>query len=90
MSTNTLERPVQLASACEYKIEKSVPITGSRQRARKYPFPDMEIGDSFYVPAGSRPVEALRNSINASSRLCKPAVFTTRRHGNGVRVWRIA
>jgi len=38
----------------EFRIEKGVPLPGKGGAggARKYPFPDMEVGDSFPIPQG--------------------------------------
>jgi hypothetical protein len=65
------------------KIDKQIPIPNGRN---KYPFAEMEIGDSFFV--------ANVRSSNIQLRYYKPKQFTRRsvvKDGvQGVRVWRIA
>ncbi|KKK57043.1 hypothetical protein LCGC14_3058470 [marine sediment metagenome] len=46
-----------------YKIEKNIPIPKSRWRERKYPFPKMKIGDSFFVPLNGRKTKRVQPSI---------------------------
>lgn len=70
----------------EYKIEKGVPIAkvgGIGQNGSKYPFAEMDVGDSFAGPKLVRP---------AAFAYAKEhhVTFKTRTEGDGVRVWRIA
>ena len=67
-----------------YQIEKDVPMP----RRGKYPFSEMEIGDSFSVPAEDR-LRLASSASRASARLgCK---FVTRKQKDGsVRCWRTA
>jgi len=73
------------------EIEKNIPMPegGSHiGRPVKYPFADMEIGDSLFFadePTGtmSNPVVAARSA--AAKRGWK---VTARKEGDGVRVWR--
>lgn len=47
-----------------YKIEKGIPIPHNRGKKSKYPFFDMEIGDSFEVKVvGDKTPEKLAMSI---------------------------
>lgn len=71
------------------KLDKGIPLpprvkTG---RATKYPWKDMEVGDSFFVPGGPGVDHSLRTSASHRGRLdaCKYAV---RKVANGFRVWR--
>lgn len=67
-------------------IEKGIPLP-SRQVARKYPFDEMEVGDSFFVTDVSVVL------LHAHARRHSPRRFTCRTvvEGDikGVRVWRI-
>ena len=71
----------------QFKIEKDVPIPGkSVGRRCKYPFKDMEVGDSVLLPMQIKQVH---------SRLyhCRHQLgfkFTARSSEGGVRCWRIA
>jgi hypothetical protein len=71
-----------------FKIEKGIPIPPDprgRTEGSKYPFLQMEVGDSVYLP-GKKSV----GSILKYARSKKPELrFTTRTDGQGIRVWRI-
>lgn len=71
----------------EFKIEKDVPVKEASNRASKYPFKDMEVGDSFFVDDAS-----LRGPIQNACRAYGArnfSKFVTRTVSNGFRVWRI-
>lgn len=77
-----------------FKIEKDVPLptTVGKGGTSKYPFRQMEVGDSFRVEG---PVTAgQRNSIShcaASVGKRTGRMFTTRLQPDGsVRIWRVA
>lgn len=65
------------------KIEKGVPVPPGRD---KYPWADMDVGDSFFVATDK--VENFKRNVYAKNRNGK--MFTARAEGNGVRVWRTA
>lgn len=72
----------------KYKITKDVPIpttAHSGRQATKYPFPDMEIGDSFFANIPSQKLSSA--AINYGKRYGMR--FTVRKEGDGSRVWRI-
>ena len=92
--------------ANEYKIENTVPIpTDFRTHDRKYPFEDMEIGESFFIAPEyeDETVKRLSNRIaqarQAYQRRCMkqqaPVQFTQRIWTDdetgevGIRVWRV-
>lgn len=73
------------------KIERGIPMPpkgiGGPGRPRMYPWDDMKVGDSFFVPS-------IRSSANiASSKGIAMKrtgfAFSTRSVEGGVRVWRI-
>jgi len=68
------------------KVEKGVPVPKEpRKRNVKYPWREMEVGDSFYTET-SQPV------VSSSAILAQKRTgmrFTTKREGTGTRVWRI-
>ena len=76
------------------KIEKSVPLP-KKSNHKKYPFMDMEIGDSFFAyiehPGNKKEVRKLQSSILASntSKRTKGRKFITKTYGAGVRCWRV-
>ena len=70
----------------EFPIEKGVPVTRrtSAGGTRKYPWNEMKVGDSFFVPEKT----AGQLSITIASR-ATGFMFTTRTENGGIRVWRI-
>ena len=72
-----------------YKIDKDIPIPSGYI---KFPFGEMEVGDSFFVPLGNREVSSIQASVMASAAGRFPErKFLTRslKDEKGVRVWRI-
>lgn len=72
-------------------IEKNVPIPPRREKPTKYPFADMEPGDSFLVQVDKDNFEKKILSMRMSSRKYSKAhggQFTTRIVEGGVRCWR--
>ncbi len=85
----------------EIKIEKGVPIVGSRggqYDVVHYPWAAMEISDSFMIAmngADKRTVEKKQSSLSRAGYLFvkkhQPSSrFVTRQVDGGVRVWRVA
>jgi hypothetical protein len=73
------------------EIEKNVPTPNSEGGKTKYPFAQMEVNDSFFVPNGNA------NSINSAAGVFRKTKqptwkFTVRKVKEndikGVRVWR--
>ena len=65
-------------------VEKSVPLPEGKKR---YPYKEMEIGDSFFVGDGKLQVVCNAN-YRASKRLGMQ--FIARKETEGVRVWRVS
>lgn len=69
-----------------YQITKGLPKP-PRAGSRKYPFPEMEVGDSFFA------ADASILSLHGCARLHRPKKFSCRTvvEGGlkGVRVWRV-
>ena len=69
------------------KVEKGIPIpTRKSQRWKRYPFPEMEVGDSFLVSREDG-YKAQSAAHEYGSRC--GVKFCTRRLEIGLRVWRI-
>lgn len=71
-------------------IDRGIPLPSEPPKnARKYPFRDLELGDSFFAPCKTR--EQLKSLISRSSCSCRR--FVTRsvvEDGvKGLRVWRV-
>jgi hypothetical protein len=79
-----------------FKIEKNVPLptTDVANGDPKYPFADMEPGDSFFIPCPDKERAAIKSRVDSSIHdhvrrrklTCK---FLSRRVEGGVRVWRL-
>ena len=70
-----------------FEIEKNVKFDHTYGR-RKYPFPDMEVGDSFYVEPDA--VVKARSAANSWGKKNGGRKFSGKLHGDGGRIWRIA
>ena len=77
----------------EFKIEQGIPMPEpSPSGVRKYPMPDLEIGDSFLVPSSSKknPQKILHASAkHAGIRITVRRRKLERDGEDGVRVWRV-
>ena len=65
-------------------VQKDVPVPEARKR---YPYKEMEVGDSFFVEDGG-----IQNVCNQNYRMGKKLgmSFIARKEGTGVRVWRVS
>ncbi len=79
-----------------YEIEKNISIIKCRmKRERKYPFPEMEIGDSFFVPSNEKEVKKKRNAVMAAAHYYQNRKFVSRIISSekdiiiGIRFWRV-
>lgn len=71
----------------EIKIEKGIPIPAGSKGVHKYPFAQMEVGDSFFTPCENLP------SLRVYARQVgkeKGLKFSVRQEEGGARVWRVA
>ncbi len=77
-----------------YEIEKGIPIPNQYRGGtkRKYPFNDMEVGDSFLVLCSKKRSKNVSASLKGSTRRTKDMSFITRYISTegGVRIWRIS
>lgn len=83
----------------KFNIEKNVPIFKNQQggniRKSKYPWRNMEIGDSFFVELHEGTINNLQKTISSAAgafrRNNEGMSFTCRISHNplGIRVWRI-
>lgn len=77
----------------EIKIETDVPVPGKYIHSgtgspRVYPFPAMQIGDSFSLPVGRSNV--VRFSASQWKRRHPGWDYTSRVDGDVIRIWRTA
>ncbi len=71
-----------------FAIEKNVPLASRRRNDAKYPFRDMRIGDSFFVPhTDIRAIPRVRSAASEWARRMGWE-FTTRKVEGGLRIWR--
>jgi hypothetical protein len=74
-----------------YNIDKNIPHPNFNRV--KYPFKDMEVGDSFFVPLDGVDALTIKNRLNCAVRdnsLKLSFKFAQKRENNGYRVWRIS
>ena len=69
-----------------FVIEKGIPVAKARGR-KKYPFGDMEVGDSFLADMSQRQRLANAACFYGKRNNCR---FTVRAVEGGIRVWRVA
>jgi hypothetical protein len=67
------------------KIEKNIPIP--EITSKRYPFDEMEVGDSFLVPPLQVP--SARSLMSYTNRKDKSKSFMSRTSEDGIRIWRI-
>ncbi len=68
----------------DIQIEKGVPL--EKGGNRKYPFQDMEIGDSFFIIERPSTVQTCASQYGSRNK----KKFVTKVMNGGVRVWRVA
>lgn len=72
----------------QFQIEKNVSIPARTVvRGSKYPFADMEIGDSFLVPGIK--ASTMSNTAGRFAKTHEGYKFSVRAEGDGARVWRV-
>lgn len=75
-----------------FKIQKGIPIP-VRQGRKKYPFREIEVGDSVLFKNYSKErMTFISNSgraFAAKSGDCTHYKFLTRKEGNNIRIWRV-
>jgi hypothetical protein len=67
-----------------YEIDKDVQLS-NKSRPYIYPYRDMDVGDSFFVPEGKMP------TVNAANYRAFKSLgwkFSARKQDGGIRVWR--
>lgn len=82
-----------------FAVEKDVPLTSRMHRGRmpstdlKFPWDEMEVGDSFFVPVGDADPLRLMNKITGSGNGAFGAghikARTVFESELGIRVWRV-
>lgn len=70
-----------------YEVEKGHPVPKDRRRW-KYPWRDLEVGDSFFVPKVDRTLKQMQNVTYCKNRN-KAKRFVCRPIDGGTRVWRV-
>lgn len=75
------------------KIEKGLPMPRPNKRhggVRRYPWQEMEVGDSFFVPREGTSQKAIQALSCVTSKRWAPKRWATRTMPGGFRVWRTA
>lgn len=69
-----------------YKIDKNVPVPSAQRKGSKYPWAQMKVGDSFFIPGKPKGLYAAAKGAGI-----KITVRTVKEKGKeGVRVWCMA
>lgn len=69
------------------KIEKDIPLPHARYEREIFPFKELQVGDSFFVPQDHLSFYSVRSLATINKTIEKK--FTCRRCEGGVRVWRV-
>ena len=74
-----------------FQIEDGIeiPALTRHNTEAKYPFKQMKVGQSFFVPCTEENAKKVRTSISSSARSAKVRHVTRIAEG-GLRVWRVA
>ena len=77
----------------KFKIDKDVPLPAGNYRAARFPFDELELHDSFFVPTAEMsgvkiPLQSIRGSARSFCKSSPDKDFTVRRVKDGFRVWR--
>lgn len=82
---------LKIAVSNEVKIDKGIPMIGSSRGGRpsRYPWLEMEVGDSFLFPSDVSKANAY-SAPHKASKVYAPRKFAGRTTPDGMRVWRIA
>ena len=87
-----MAKPVTTSTASGYTLTKAIPIPaeGSRSGKSKYPWTDMQVSDSFFVPEAK--AASFYPQCSDKSKKFAPKKFIskswTEAGVEGVRVWR--
>ncbi len=73
-----------------FKIDKKIPLPDHYKTGKvsKYPFPEMKVGDSFFVPGKSTAVKAAAFNWSKRNKEGKWKFCSSARDG-GMRIWRL-
>ncbi len=69
------------------KFERNIPITDGRRLRRKYPWPDMKVGDSIAYPVS--PVVLRASAFKYTQRYGGKIIVREDRAIDGARAWRV-
>lgn len=73
-----------------YKIDTDVPIpANARGRRSRYPWGEMKVGHSFFVPSSDAKTQSLRNCAQNRSRTHKGERYSVIAEDEGTRVFRV-
>jgi hypothetical protein len=73
-------------------IQKNIPMEATRESKSKYPFHEMEVGDSFFIKCDAETMISRRSTVLSSSVYYGKSSgkkFKSRTYSDGFRIWRI-
>jgi hypothetical protein len=71
-------------------IDHAIPFPPERSTYTKYPFADLGIGDSFFVPDTTEAQQRSLHSQVSYQNKRSSRTYTSRKVANGERVWRLS
>jgi hypothetical protein len=74
------------------QIQKNIPMESTRETKSKYPFHEMEVGDSFFIKCDAETLTSKRSTVLSSSVYYGKSTgkkFKSRTYPEGFRIWRI-
>lgn len=75
-----------------YKVESGIPMPSRKAHNAKFPFKEMQVGDSFLVPFDGEDEGTVRSRIASNCTHQKRRIgrqYATRKVDGGIRVWRV-
>jgi len=75
-----------------FRIDDDVPLPEKRERKPTFPFDELEVGQSFWVPDRWRRIESVRGAARLQTTKGKKHFTAAREQndeGDGCRVWRV-
>jgi hypothetical protein len=73
-------------------VQKNIPLESTRETKSKYPFHEMEVGDSFFIKCDKETMTSKRSTVLSSSVYYGKSSgkkFKSRSYPDGFRIWRI-
>jgi len=84
-----MTKPKLTVVSDEIKIERGIPMPAKRNGLPKYPWRELEVGDSFFFATDSTPEIANLRALASTSSRRMDRKFMARKVDGGIRIWRV-